>query len=143
MNAALIFVVGLGVLAPALKDAPSKEPGLVGEWWVQTFAYGDTTAHDVSYLYLNYVFCSDRTWSEGGLIRSGRTYTVNLKADVATIDMLSGAGTGGGLFGVYRLSGDTLTICVALGRDDRPTSLESRRGSKAMLMVLKRVTKKN
>jgi uncharacterized protein (TIGR03067 family) len=44
---------------------------------------------------------------------------------------------GKSLFGIYRLAGDELTICVGAG-DDRPTDFATRAGAKALLLVLKR-----
>jgi uncharacterized protein (TIGR03067 family) len=44
---------------------------------------------------------------------------------------------GKGLVGIYRLSGDELTIYVGAG-DDRPTDFATRAGAKTLLLVLKR-----
>ncbi len=45
--------------------------------------------------------------------------------------------------GIYKLDGDTLTICASVGRGDneRPTEFESKEGGFTMLLVLKRVKK--
>jgi RNA polymerase sigma factor (sigma-70 family) len=45
--------------------------------------------------------------------------------------------------GIYKLDGDTLTICASIGRGDneRPTEFESKEGGSTMLLVLKRAKK--
>ncbi len=69
------------------------------------------------------------------------TYTVDPTAKPKAIDVMSEKE--GTFKGIYKLEGDTLTICASIQRGDneRPTAFESKEGSFTMLMVLKRVKK--
>jgi uncharacterized protein (TIGR03067 family) len=47
-----------------------------------------------------------------------------------------------GMYGIYKLDGDNLTICAVEGdADSRPTEFSTKEGSKAQLVVLKREKK--
>jgi hypothetical protein len=43
--------------------------------------------------------------------------------------------------GIYKLDGDTLTICLEARGNERPTEFATKEGSVANLIVLKRVQK--
>jgi uncharacterized protein (TIGR03067 family) len=71
------------------------------------------------------------------------TYTLDPAAKPKTIDITpqgEGDGKGETVPGIYKLEGDTLTICFPCGaKTDRPTEFVSKEGSDTMLLVLKRV----
>jgi RNA polymerase sigma factor (sigma-70 family) len=72
------------------------------------------------------------------------TYTLDPAAKPKMIDITPGEGDGKGetVPGIYRLEGDTLTICFPCGAQmERPTEFVSKEGSDTMLLVLKRVKK--
>jgi len=73
------------------------------------------------------------------------TYKTDTKKDPAEIDIMppsekAGRGT---IRGIFKIEGDTLTLCVTGGKDDgdRPAKFESPEGSQVMLMTLKRAKK--
>jgi uncharacterized protein (TIGR03067 family) len=57
------------------------------------------------------------------------------------IDLIAPAGPGKSvaLPGIYELSGDTLTICFNQREGNRPNEFKSPKGSRASLLILKRV----
>jgi RNA polymerase sigma factor (sigma-70 family) len=69
------------------------------------------------------------------------TYEIDPAAKPKTIDIMSEKE--GTFKGIYKVEGDTLTICSAIGRParERPTEFDSKEGSGTMLIVLKRVKK--
>jgi uncharacterized protein (TIGR03067 family) len=94
--------------------------------------------------------------SESRIIIKGNKKTVQLSGQVIFSDVLieidpganpkvwderPGKGSGGNLVirGIYKLSDDTLTRCVAAADEDRPTEFVSKAGSGHTLQVFKRV----
>lgn len=73
------------------------------------------------------------------------TYTLDPAAKPKTIDITpqgEGDGKGETVPGIYKLEGDTLTICLPCGAQmERPTEFVSKEGSNTLLILLKRVKK--
>jgi RNA polymerase sigma factor (sigma-70 family) len=72
------------------------------------------------------------------------TYTLDPAAKPKMIDITPSEGDGKGqtVPGIYKLEGDTLTICFPCGRQmERPTEFVSKEGSDTILIVLKREKK--
>lgn len=144
------ILLGLAITlgAPALKEPPKKDAGIVGEWVLESSSFGgkaDKIAGDN-----RYEFTADGKW----LIRLNRAevkalprqFKVDAKANPATIDVTFLKPDGGALqqpaiLGIYKIEGDTLTICYAPG-SERPTSFEPAGGARAAVIVLKRAKKK-
>jgi uncharacterized protein (TIGR03067 family) len=64
-------------------------------------------------------------------------YTADPAASPARLDLTDGEDT---VEAIYKVTGDTLTLCFSNSRaDDRPTRLESPGGSRLVLMTFKRV----
>jgi uncharacterized protein (TIGR03067 family) len=63
------------------------------------------------------------------------TYQVDPTTEPKTIDVVTELDTSKG---IYRLEGDTLTICGAPNGEERPTQFASKRGTRQTLFVLKR-----
>jgi uncharacterized protein (TIGR03067 family) len=128
------------VAAPAAKDPPKKEPPtLVGMWIGETGIKGGKPSppEDASM-----EFGKDGTlvFKEKGREIAG-SYKTDAKASPARLDFTLGAGGQNiSLQGIYKIDGDTLTICFTF-MGDRPTKFESPDGSMTMLITLKRPKK--
>jgi uncharacterized protein (TIGR03067 family) len=150
MNTALLLGLAVGVSAPALKDPPKKDPAIVGEWVPESLSTGGKKAqHTITPAGLTYVFTGDGKWvtqRDGGVATFAptREYKVDPKTDPPSIDVSGGLATAKSMAGIYMLEGDTLTICFAgPGAEERPKTFEPADGSRNIVMVLKRVKKKD
>jgi uncharacterized protein (TIGR03067 family) len=141
-------LLGLAVTvgAPALKDK-EKAPSLVGEWEVESITTnGNPSATTAG---LRYTFTADGKWV---IHRNGketsptisRGFTADPKPNPPTVDLVSNtnAANGSRLLGIFKVEGDTLTICGTRTKGaDRPTKFEAPEGSGLTLYVMKRAKK--
>ena len=143
MNAAVLFGVVLAVAAPGDKEAPKKEaPTLVGDWDGEKAVRGGKE-RPVPEGGITITFTKDGKllFKEGAKDTTEGSYKVDAKKDPAEID-LTPPKEEGTLVGIYKLDGDTLTICLSeKGSTDRPTRFESPEGTNVMLITLKRIKK--
>jgi len=147
MHSTLLIGLALSVGAPAAKEAPKKEaPSIVGEWIGEKVVSGG----------------KDRPLPEGGFIFTfmadgklkvkdganekpdGASYKLDPKKTPFTID-IDAPGEKASMIGIFKIDGDTLTICIsgARGAEDaeRPTKFESPEGSRTILATFKRAKK--
>lgn len=145
--------------APALKEAPKKDPGIVGVWTVESTSLGGKAGIKPP-AEMRYEFTADGKWTihregAGGIAKPVPRYIkLDTKSDPAKIDMLTpdapaaGAppvagpakGSNREMLGIYKIDGDTLTLCVSVG-GERPTTFEPNDNGRLVLLVLKRVKK--
>jgi uncharacterized protein (TIGR03067 family) len=139
-----VLVLALTLGAPALKDKETT-PSLVGEWVVESVTSNGASVSVTGGM--RYIFTPDGQWlirREGmELILDGGTrgYSVDPKPNTPTVDLITTRikGPETRLFGIYKIEGDTLTICGTRTKGgDRPTKFESLEGSNTTLYVLKR-----
>ena len=143
---ALLSAVALAPAAPALKDQPPKEPPIIGEW----LRVGHTEAgapvppdrepH-------HQVFTADGKWeySYGGRngAPGGKSFVTDPRQNPATIDIRMGVAGQGGWRGIYKVEGDTLTLCLVNGDRERPKAFESTPDRPTTVWVFKRVQPKD
>jgi len=139
------FVVGLAlvVAAPGAKDAPKKDPpSIVGEWVGESGIRGGKPDNPPSGTTITFTKDGKVLMKEGGDDKSHETtYTADPKKDPAEIDIVPPAGEKGpAMVGIYKIEGDTLTLCFSTG-GDRPKAFESPAGSQVMLVTCKRAKK--
>lgn len=143
MNAALVFGLALAVGALGEKDAPKKDaPTIVGEWNGEKAVRGGNEL-PIPDGGIKVTFTADgkMLFKEGNKDEETGSYKVDAKKNPGEID-ISPPKEGGEMKGIFKLDGDTLTICLAdKDATERPTKFESTDGSKIMLVTLKRIKK--
>jgi uncharacterized protein (TIGR03067 family) len=144
VNTSLVVVLALVAEAPNKKEPPAKEPpAIVGEWVGETAVSGGKPkpAQDGG---ITFTFTADGKL----LVREGNrdkpeegTYKADPKKSPAEIDLVpQHNGNAPTLQGIYKIDGDTLTFCFALGAE-RPKEFASPAGSQVMLITCKRAKK--
>jgi len=141
----LLPAAALAPAAPALKDRQPKDAPIFGEW----FRVGHTEAgmpvptdREVHHQ----VFTSDGQWEYSYGARpdgtKGKTFVTDTRQSPATIDITLGAGGKAHYRGIYKVEGDTLTLCLVTGDRERPKSFESSAERPTTIWVFKRVKSK-
>jgi uncharacterized protein (TIGR03067 family) len=138
MYSSLLAALALSIGAPAAKDAKKDPPSLVGVWVAETGTTdGDDRAVTAGSLTVEFTADGKVSVREGSKRAGPVEYRADPKRSPAGIEV-----TEMELVGIYKLDGDTLTLC--LGRDgQRPTEFASPAGSRTMLLTLKRATPKD
>ena len=141
-----VVASSLALGAPVPKEAPKKErPTIVGPWASEKVTVGGKDQQTVAPDNIQFEFADYGTV----VVRMGRdqpqspAYKVNPKADPPEIDLTPAAGVKRPpSLGIYKLAGDTLTICFDQEPGAaRPKSFESPAGSAVLVLTLKRVKK--
>jgi uncharacterized protein (TIGR03067 family) len=147
MHPTLLVTLALAVGAPGGKDAPKKDVTIVGDWNGEKAVSGGKE-RPVPEGGVTITFTADGKFvvREGKREKAERgTYTTDTKKDPAEIDITPPPDKGerGVIKGIFKVDGDTLTLCFVGGKEDaeRPTKFESPEGSRQMLMTLKRAKK--
>jgi uncharacterized protein (TIGR03067 family) len=142
-----LLALALVVAAPAPKDKDTKKdgPAFVGEWvGVKAEVAGIPLPATVGEMRMEFKANGKVMLKDGDKAAEEGSYTADPKKDPAEID-LTPPPTGGKaetLVGIYKVEGDTLTLCLAVA-GVRPTSFESPAGSANMLLTFKRAKKKD
>jgi uncharacterized protein (TIGR03067 family) len=137
------LLVGLALIAaaPALKDPPVKPATIEGDWTVRSSVVGGKSDGVMEKSPIDKIVITAEKWQvvRGGQPSHGTNLFVDPKKDPPHMDIGDG-GKGTVCKAIYKLDGDTLTICYVLS-GERPTKIESPEGSQVRMMVLKRIQK--
>lgn len=146
MNTTFLLGLAFVAVAPAPKDHSKKDPPpLVGEWAAESLVVAGRP-RVLGTNPMRFTFTADGKWySHRGKLdpttASERAYHFDPKADPPTIDLIyepaeqeSQMGQG-----IYKVEGDTLTICLRRGRTGRPKAFESTAAAPTTLYTFKRV----
>jgi uncharacterized protein (TIGR03067 family) len=134
----------------ALADKPAaagKEGGakdqekIVGTWAFRSLVKGGQKEAEEGFKEAKLIFAADAKLT-AKLPKGDKEGTYKLDPATKPKAMTITTEGGGTLLGIYKLEGDTLTVC--LGNEDvndRPTEFDSKEGTKVVLIVLKREKK--
>lgn len=140
MNALPVVWLAVALAAPGPKDPPKAAPsGLVGRWAIESSTLNGNPL-PISDLVVTYTADGKSESRVGGKVVQTGTFTFDPKRDPAEIDMTDAAPLSVAWPGIYKLDGDTLTICVS-AHQKRPTTFEPAAGSGLIRTVYKRVKK--
>jgi len=143
MYVSLLIGLAVSVGAPAAKDPPKKEPTIIGQWVGETAVAGGMNL-PVPEGGIAFTFAADGvlTVTESNKPKpDAGSYRVDPKKDPAEIDLIPPADKREVVLqGIYRLDGDTLTLCFRPGAPGagRPKSFDSPAGSDVIVMTLRR-----
>jgi uncharacterized protein (TIGR03067 family) len=128
--------------APTVKDPPKKDPpSIVGEWVLESMTLAGMAVPAPEAAKLTFT-------KEGKCVSVDKaggkpdesSYTVDSKKEPKEIDIKESAGMRDmTMSGIYKIEGDTLTICLAI-MGERPKALAVN-DKNSILIVLKRVKK--
>lgn len=139
-----ILALAVAVAAPAAKDPPKTDvTTIVGEWDAESAMSRGKPDNPPP----------GTTWTftaEGkSVLRIGGrdepkdgTYKADPKKDPAEVDITDGP-KGRPMRGIYKVEGDTLTLCLSGDDEDRPKAFDAPAGSRVILIILKRAKKKD
>jgi len=140
-----LLIIALTLGAPALKDPP--KPSILGAWELELQIINGTLAPPYAWggLYYEFKFngtCVISRFLGGGVPPGTCRFDIDLRRDPAAITMNWAASGQRSLLGIWKVDGDTLTLCVdRSGTKARPKTLESRKGSQTTLYEFKRLRK--
>jgi uncharacterized protein (TIGR03067 family) len=141
----LLPAAALAPAAPALKDKTPQEAPVVGEW----VRVGHTEAGapvPPDQQPHHQTFGTDGVWDYWYGARadnSGRkSFTTDAKQKPATIDIHMNPNGPPTWRGIYKVDGDTLTLCLVTGDRDRPKAFDSTADRPTTIWVFKRVKDK-
>lgn len=141
MFASTILALAATLAAPAPKVPPRAEAGKIeGDWVVEKYVEGGKENPKRKGMHLSADEDEIAVREEAGATVS---YTLDPEADPPGIDLVAAAvARGGYIRGIYKVDGDTLTLCFPKGgKGERPARFESPDGSEVVLMTLKRAKK--
>lgn len=131
--------------AETAKSAVEELQRHQGTWVVTRAVFdGQETEPEVARSIRRVVEGDHVVWRRDGKSFAGTRIELDARREPATIDVIpdGGANRGRRAPGIYRLDGDTLTICMAPPDGERPEAFEAPAGSGRSLMSFRRVTEK-
>ena len=134
--------LALTIAAPAPKESPKPAPAdnpLLGEWVVESHIASGKPIPQVGKP--ERVTVTKDGWKVKKELEAESNLSLDLTKDPPHIDVwVPTQGEEARVRGIYKLDGDTLTVCYSLGAE-RPTKFESLPRSGNWLLTLKRVNK--
>jgi uncharacterized protein (TIGR03067 family) len=143
MKLRLLVLLALGLsIAAAPKDDAAKadRDKFQGSWTIVSLEAGGNEAGADETKKFKLEFKGDKVIFTAGEERHEGTFKLDPTAKPKAIDLipLDGPDKGKTQRGIYAFEGDTLQICGADADKERPKEFTTKKGSGAMLVVLKR-----
>jgi uncharacterized protein (TIGR03067 family) len=133
------LILALVIAAPARTDPPKTDPpGPVGRWTVESATFAGMALPKLDH---TIPFTADgkcETHSAAGDTMMSGTFTFDPTKDPPEMDISEPTNAGKVSAAIYKLNGDTLTICTSTD-GERPKAFDAPGGSKFVLLVLKRI----
>jgi uncharacterized protein (TIGR03067 family) len=146
MNPIAILCIVVAVAAPLPKERPKSTESIIGEWVRKESTFkGQKLRDDPPEGVVRFVFAGGGTYdffrgSEREI--EGNGYKTDPKADPPTIDLeFPWTAVHDVVPGIYRVDGDTLTICLTVDHKPRSTRFASTAEAGTALWVFQRVKK--
>ena len=136
----LALTAGLLVAAGGKDDAKDKEK-LIGTWAPVSITVGGKPRPDEEVKKSKMVIAADKiTILREGKDEDKATYKIDTTKKPRTIDITPSTGGEAGqvMPGIYELDGDTLKMCFARPKGERPKEFASKEGTENAVIVLKR-----
>jgi uncharacterized protein (TIGR03067 family) len=144
---AYVFVAAMAVFAvsaAAQTDGDAVKKALTeqqGTWITKSSIFDDKPAPQALVRSIKRIVTDDHAvWERDGKRFAGTTITLGPDKDPKTIDVLPDGGPKRGerVLGIYKLEGDTLTICMAGPGQPRPNIFKAAKGSGHTLRMFQR-----
>jgi uncharacterized protein (TIGR03067 family) len=137
---AVVLVAAVGAVAADDDKSKRDLDALQGTWQVQRMTSNGREAPAAEAQKLRFVITGSKLIPYQG-DEKGPEFSLSIRTagSPAALNLKSPDGKEGK--GIYRLEGDTLTLCIAEPGKDRPKEFTSAMGSRLELMALKRVKK--
>jgi uncharacterized protein (TIGR03067 family) len=142
MTPSLFVGLALVVGAPTKKEPAKEPPSIVGEWVPESAVRGGKPDNPPAGTSITFTSDGKAIMKEGGDRKPEEgTYKADPKKTPAEIDIAPpAADKGPTILAIYKIEGDTLTVCLTLG-GERPKEFASPPGSEVMLITCKRAKK--
>jgi uncharacterized protein (TIGR03067 family) len=150
-----LFAIALGLIVglPAAFAAPTKEKEekddakkFAGDWTITAWRqYGNDLDQDQLDTAKWTVKDDKYTFEMSGNLEEGKLkIDSSKKTPTVDLDITEGNCKGKGQPGIYKIDGDTITLCLAKpGGTDRPTDFTSTEDNQQILIVMKRKKKED
>lgn len=125
----------------AIGQEAKKEVSIVGEWDGEKATRGGKE-RPVPEGGVKFTFTAEGKFivKEGSRDQEVGEYKVDAKKNPVELDIIDSK-KDRKMLAIFKIEGDTLTMCLSDDKDGRPTKFESPEGSKTMLITFKRAKK--
>src|SRR5262249_31974956 len=134
------LLIAAGARQAIADDKAKDDEKILGAWTVVSFEEGGQKAPEAALRDMTVTFTADgKMTTKRGEQEEVSTFKLDPSKKIKEFEGTNAQGKTAD--GIYKLEGDSLTICFARAAGSRPTEFASPEGTKIVLTVLKRVPK--